>query len=601
MKESKTKQNYIDLLTDLDIAFIRSKLSRSPSEIELEIIAAIKHYDLKLRPYLQALARMDQAGGWHKNEETSEKILSEVTGETGIKLKGKNKDESVGSLICQGFTPIATLTKRSKKITSSTVLGIPSGIDTSLPNSDVSLFVLRYEQFGSIKDRIIHYLKRPWIYRIIPVSTKGLASSIFDQINDTGYGIVFTADQETILRRDTITVVLMIQKGFEKEISTELKKENISADLIGELDLTSNFTLMEKGKKNVILPLSVFDFIWQGKNINTVVKHNIDTEKQIDLKTIEKPKDLNKVLIQLLQSIHAGKHGRKKISRSVHNYGISLDDPQLNNSVSVTQAECDHFLQLDPRAGGKLAVANAVRQCVCRGAIPASIIIHNILPDGTEGSDTAKGIEMLQGQEEAIRMSNLTMESRQLFPFQNQIKQHITIVGISSKENLAVQRGFIESGDFITMLGSHRGELGGSAYFRHIINIQTGQPPMVDMGMETRLRDVVLQGIQAGFIRSASMVDEGGLAVTIAESLMSSAKGLGARVHLSRKIRHDELIFGETQGLMVITLEEKNIMEFERLCMHGGVPSTTIGRVTDDEVYSFNDEIRIDVSELRKL
>ena len=59
-----------------------------------------------------------------------------------------------------------------------------------------------------------------------------------------------------------------------------------------------------------------------------------------------------------------------------------------------------------------------------------------------------------------------------------------------------------------------------------------------------------------------------------------------------------ELLFGETQGLIIVTINEEDLMEFERICMSIGVPSTTIGRLTEDGIYTFNDSIKIKVEKL---
>ncbi len=42
-------------------------------------------------------------------------------------------------------------------------------------------------------------------------------------------------------------------------------------------------------------------------------------------------------------------------------------------------------------------------------------------------------------------------------------------------------------------------------------------------------------------------------------------------------------------------------MEFERICMTIGVPSTTIGRVTDTDSFTFNDAINVKVDILRNI
>jgi len=52
--------------------------------------------------------------------------------------------------------------------------------------------------------------------------------------------------------------------------------------------------------------------------------------------------------------------------------------------------------------------------------------------------------------------------------------------------------------------------------------------------------------------------------------------------------------------LVVVTLSDNDLIEFERICMTTGVPSTTIGRITDDGNFIFNDLINIPVKQLSK-
>ena len=79
----------------------------------------------------------------------------------------------------------------------------------------------------------------------------------------------------------------------------------------------------------------------------------------------------------------------------------------------------------------------------------------------------------------------------------------------------------------------------------------------------------------------------------MAHAIIASAQGVGARIHLSSKIRNDQLLFGETRGLTIISVSEESIIEIERLCMNSGVPCTAIGRVTSDGQYTFNELIKL--------
>ena len=114
------------------------------------------------------------------------------------------------------------------------------------------------------------------------------------------------------------------------------------------------------------------------------------------------------------------------------------------------------------------------------------------------------------------------------------------------------------------------------------------------------MREIVLVGNKVGLIKSIIHLSAGGLAATVAHGLICGGAGLGARIHVSSKIRNDELLFGETEGLTIISVAEESIIEIERLCMNSGVPCTAIGRVTDNGIFTFNDLLKVKVQKLHE-
>ena len=283
------------------------------------------------------------------------------------------------------------------------------------------------------------------------------------------------------------------------------------------------------------------------------------------------------------------------------NYGLVSSVVPNSGMMVFTSADNDYFTSFEPRLSGKLTVANAVRQIVCRGAKPVAISIRNIFPDLKEEKDRWKGIEILKGQEEAVRVLGLTIANRHILPFADQCVQHITSVGFIPENQTPMTGGLKQEGDFISILGSHRGELGGTKYMQNFYPDIRVNPPTVDLAIEPLIHEVLLKSIQEGFIQSAYNVSAGGLAVAIALSLISGEEGIGARIHLSRKIRNDELLFGETQGLILISFEENNFIKFERICMQNNIPATTIGRVTGDGKFTFNNLINVQVKDMKNL
>lgn len=291
--------------------------------------------------------------------------------------------------------------------------------------------------------------------------------------------------------------------------------------------------------------------------------------------------------LPVIQTVRSGAHQKMGISR--------LKDEFLWVTAIPDNG---YFVNIDPRTGGQLAVANAVRQLSCAG-LKARFIGMNFYVPEPEDETVWRGLQLMEAVDSASRILGLQLIARQVNTVKNGLNLYCGVHAVTDVKRRFMNWGFKTEGDFISLLGSHRGELGGSLYLREIFGKSGGPVPVVDLSMETRIQDVVLQGIDSGLIRSAKPVGSGGLACAAVDSLLNGPDGLGARIHLSRKLRNDELLFGETQGLVMITLGENDIMEFERICMNAGVPSTTIGRVTATGRLTFNRLIDISVQELR--
>ncbi|MBA7709559.1 Phosphoribosylformylglycinamidine synthase subunit PurL [subsurface metagenome] len=160
--------------------------------------------------------------------------------------------------------------------------------------------------------------------------------------------------------------------------------------------------------------------------------------------------------------------------------------------------------------------------------------------------------------------------------------------------------GFKREGDFIVVLGSINGELGGSEYLEMAHGLVAGEPPVINLETELYVQNACLEGIHQGIVLSAHDISDGGLAVCLTESLVAAPEGLGAEIHLTRRLRNDELLFGESQSTIIITVAEDNLLPLQRIAMGDQVPCITIGRITDSGRLQFGDLIDLGREELRK-
>ena len=87
-------------------------------------------------------------------------------------------------------------------------------------------------------------------------------------------------------------------------------------------------------------------------------------------------------------------------------------------------------------------------------------------------------------------------------------------------------------------------------------------------------------------------------AINIAESIITAKSGLGAKLDIDRKLRDDELLFGECQSVIIVSLDEDQLYELILLAQGMDVHTQTIGRVTDSGRMLINDLVDISRDEM---
>ena len=70
-------------------------------------------------------------------------------------------------------------------------------------------------------------------------------------------------------------------------------------------------------------------------------------------------------------------------------------------------------------------------------------------------------------------------------------------------------------------------------------------------------------------------------------------------INLSRKIRTDELLFGECQSVIIITIQEKDLHSLIEKAQELNVYTQTIGKVTDSCNLKINDLIDVNKNKLK--
>jgi phosphoribosylformylglycinamidine synthase len=130
--------------------------------------------------------------------------------------------------------------------------------------------------------------------------------------------------------------------------------------------------------------------------------------------------------------------------------------------------------------------------------------------------------------------------------------------------------------DGIFLLGATRDELGGSEYLKLRTGKVEGACPELRLDEELRLQACVREGIRLGLIRSAHDTSEGGLLVAALESAFGA--DMGCQLLLNRgTLRLDSLLFGESVGRIVVSVNGEGEASLATLCATHRVPLAKIG------------------------
>jgi phosphoribosylformylglycinamidine synthase II len=251
------------------------------------------------------------------------------------------------------------------------------------------------------------------------------------------------------------------------------------------------------------------------------------------------------------------------------------------------KTDCNgRYVHLDPRTGGRIAVAEAARNVACAGGRPMAIT--NCLNFGNPRRPEVffQFREAVAGMGEACEALGTPVTGGNV-SFYNESPAGavyptptIGMVGLLDDVSQATTAPFRTPGHSIILLGENTDELGASEYLRWVHGVVGGSPPACDLAAEARLIEALLEAIADATVASAHDCSDGGLAVTLAECCVMDEDGpLGATVDLSRwsGLPLRALLFGEAQGRIVVSSPDPAAVL--AIAARHGVPAAEIGTV----------------------
>ncbi|NLO89828.1 MAG: phosphoribosylformylglycinamidine synthase subunit PurL [Clostridia bacterium] len=407
----------------------------------------------------------------------------------------------------------------------------------------------------------------------------------------TPYEIMLSESQERML--------IIPKKGKEGEVERIFKKWDLEAVVIGYVTDDGILRVKNGDKVEAEIPARALTEMCPVYNPEKKEPAYLKETRSFDWRKLPVPENMNKVLLELLS--HPSIASKEWIYRQYdHMVGTNtvvrpgsdaavLRIKGTKTAIAATMDGNGKYCYLDPRTGGAIVVAEAARNLVCAGARP--IALTDCLNFGSPEKPEIywQFEQVIRGMSEAAEALGTPVISGNVSLYNESDKGAIYptpivgMVGLIEDTNHIRSQGFQNDGDLIFLLGRTEPELGASMYLEVVHGLETGKVPALDLKKEKAVQELCLEGIGAGLIKSAHDCSDGGLAVAIAESCISG--NIGAEINLVKgNLELPELLFGETQSRIIVTVDRNKGEEMRALTEKFGVPVSLIGQVGGEEL-----------------
>ena len=269
------------------------------------------------------------------------------------------------------------------------------------------------------------------------------------------------------------------------------------------------------------------------------------------------------------------------------------------NKILAAATDCNSlYCALDPREGGKIAVAEAARNLTCSGARPLAVTDNLNFGNPYKPENFWQLREAVEGIAEACRAFDTPVTGGNVSLYNESPAgvvdptPTIAMVGLIDDEKHITTQWFKQESDTIILVGEMGDELGGSQLLKVCYGKKIGPPPHVDIELEIKVQNVVRDLIRAGLVKSAHDCSEGGLAVALAEGCFNPEQLFGAEISLKAgDTPAGTVLFNESQSRVIISVASKDAERAMSTLRDCGVPFQQLGKVgRDDLCIRVNDE-----------
>ena len=433
------------------------------------------------------------------------------------------------------------------------------------------------------------------------------------------YEIMLSESQERML--------VIVQKGREREIEEVFEKWDLHAAHVGEVKDGDRMVVKHKGVVVADLPAKsltdeapIYDqpasepahvAVARDWRVDSIPELSPDSVESSLLKLLAHPTIASKrwVWQQYDHMVMSGCTVEPGSDAGVVHLSIAGIDKRL-----AISNDCNNrFCYLDPYKGAQIAFAECMRNLACSGAKALAVTdnLNFANPNKPEAYFMLK--ECVRGLADACTFFDVPVVGGNVSLYNEHGEGAIdptpviSMVGLIEKAE-RVTRSFVEqSGQSIILLGGLPNELGGSYFLQTEYGKKEGTCPEVDFSEEKKIQDFLIHSIDSGLVEAAHDLAEGGLLVAVSEMLFEKPNlGIDLSVDsLGSSNRLDALLFGESQGRVLISVSDDKVDQLLVFAGEKSLPAIVLGSINESGRLKFslsgNEILDSDVAQLHKI
>ncbi|MBU1318500.1 MAG: phosphoribosylformylglycinamidine synthase subunit PurL [candidate division Zixibacteria bacterium] len=415
--------------------------------------------------------------------------------------------------------------------------------------------------------------------------------------NMTPYEIMLSESQERML--------VCVKKGNENSVQEIFKKWGLHAVQIGTVIDEDRLIVRNNGQVVADMPADIL-VLGGGAPIykrETKCPSYLDELNKLDIQDIAVPNDLDDSMIKLIGSPCIADRSwiyhqydqtvRTNTAVAPGSDAAVMRIRKTKKALALTTDCNGRYCYLNPRRGAEIAVSEAARNITASGGRP--VAITNCLNFGNPYKPEMywNFTEAVGGMGEACRVFETPVTGGNVsFYNEDQITNRavfptpvIGMLGIIDDIAHITTQHFKDDGDIILLIGETHEELGGSEYLKIVHGKICGDCPQLDLQHEKLVQDAVRNLITSGLLKSCHDLSEGGLAVGLAECCITDRENqIGCNVKLESDLRHDILLFAESQSRFIVTVTAKDVGRASKQLRDAGITFAQIGSVGGDRL-----------------